>query len=144
MRAVAAQPNKRMSAESLPLPRLLAARPALTAVILTVAFAGIGYFLRYSWVEPEALGNMCKSAEAAWWCPARTALIVTTEWNGLGYAATLLAVLSVFRRPRGAVMLAFAAVIIGGMGLVLYNATETGPGLIVALLRLAWLEHRGT
>ncbi|MGD8810509.1 MAG: hypothetical protein PVG24_12955 [Gammaproteobacteria bacterium] len=143
MPTFAAQPKRRMSAESLPLPRFLAARPALTAVVLTVAFAAIGYFLRYSWVEPEAIGNMCKSAEAVWWCPARTALIVTTEWNGLGYAAILLAVLSVFAGPRGAVALAFVAMAVGGAGLVLYNATEAGPGLILALLRLAWLERRG-
>ena len=133
-----------MSAESLPLPRILASRPALTAVLATVLFAGIGYFLRYSWIEPEAIGNMCKSAEAVWWCPARTALIVTTEWNGLGYAATALAALSVFAGRRRAAMLAIAAMAVGGAGLVLYNATEAGPGLILALLRLAWIESRRT
>lgn len=130
-----------MSADSLPLPTFAAKRPALTAVILTVVFAGIGYFLRYSWVEPEAIGNMCKSAAAVWWCPARTALIVTTEWNGLGYAATLLAILSLFTARRRSMSLAIAAMAVGGMGLVLYNATEAGPGLILALLRLAWLER---
>jgi len=131
-----------MSAENLPLPRILASRPTLTAVLLAAAFAGIGYFLRYSWVEPEAIGNMCKSAAAVWWCPARTAVIVTTEWNGLGYAATALAALSVFVSPRRAISLAFAAMAVGGAGLVLYNATEAGPGLILALLRLAWIESR--
>lgn len=130
-----------MSSESLPLPSFAARRPALTAVILTVVFAGIGYFLRYSWVEPEAIGNMCKSTEAVWWCPARTALIVTTEWNGLGYAATLLAALSLITARRLSVPLAISAMTIGGMALVLYNATEAGPGLILALLRLAWLER---
>jgi hypothetical protein len=130
-----------MSSESLPLPSFAARRPALTAVILTIVFAGIGYFLRYSWVEPEAIGNMCKSAEAVWWCPARTALIVTTEWNGLGYAATLLAVLSLTSARRLSVPIAITAMTIGGMALVLYNATEAGPGLILALLRLAWLER---
>jgi hypothetical protein len=127
---------------SLSLPRLIRSRPALTAVIVAVAFAGVGYALRYGWVEPETIGNMCKSAEAVWWCPARTGLIVTTEWNGLGYAATALALLSLFARPRRATMLVFAAMAIGGAGLVLYNATEAGPGLILALLRLAWLEGR--
>lgn len=131
-----------MSSEALPLPPFIARRPALTAILLTVAFAAFGYFLRYSWVEPEAIGNMCKSAEAVWWCPARTAMIVTTEWNGLGYAATALAVLSLFIAPRAAIMVAFAAMAVGGMGLVLYNATEAGPGLILALLRLAWIERR--
>jgi hypothetical protein len=131
-----------MSADSLLLPSFAARRPALTAVILTIAFAGIGYFLRYSWVEPEAIGNMCKSAEAVWWCPARTALIVATEWNGLGYAATLLAVLSLIASRRLSVPTAIVAMAIGGMGLVLYNATEAGPGLILALLRLAWIERR--
>lgn len=130
-----------MSADSLPLPAFAARRPALTAVILTVVFAGIGYFLRYSWVEPEAIGNMCKSAEAVWWCPARTALIVITEWNGLGYAATLLAVLALITPRRLSAPIAIVAMAIGGMALVLYNATEAGPGLILALLRLAWLER---
>jgi hypothetical protein len=120
-----------MSSESLPLPSFAARRPALTATILTVVFAGIGYFLRYSWVEPEAIGNMCKSAEAVWWCPARTALIVTIEWNGLGYAATLLAVLSLITARRLSVPVAIVAMTIGGMALVLYNATEAGPGYIV-------------
>lgn len=129
-----------MSAERLPLPRPLARRPTLTAVILAVLFAGIGYILRYGWVEPEAIGNMCKSAAAVWWCPARTAMIVATEWNGLGYAATALAVLSLFLAPRGAVKAAFAAMAIGGAALILYNATEAGPGLVLALLRLAWIE----
>jgi hypothetical protein len=131
-----------MSETSLPLPRVIRNRPALAAVILTALCAGIGYFLRYSWVEPEAIGNMCKSAEAVWWCPARTAMIVSTEWNGLGYAATALAVLSLFLSPRQAVIVAFVAMAVGGAGLVLYNATEAGPGLILALLRLAWIESR--
>jgi len=142
MRPFATELTRRMSAESLPLPSFAAKRPALVAVILAAIFAGTGYFLRYSWVEPEAIGNMCKSAEAVWWCPARTALIVTTEWNGLGYAPTALAILSLFVGRRTAVPLALTAMAIGGMGLVLYNATEAGPGMILALLRLAWIERR--
>jgi hypothetical protein len=144
MRRFATQLTRYMSADSLPLPAFAARRPALTAVVLTAVFAGFGYFLRYSWVEPEAIGNMCKSAAAVWWCPARTAMIVTTEWNGLGYAATALGVIALFLRPRPAVAVAMAGMAIGGMGLVLYNATEAGPGLILALLRLAWIERRGT
>jgi hypothetical protein len=109
---------------------------------LAAVFAGIGYVLRYAFVEPEAIGNMCKSAAAAWWCPIRTGFIVTTEWNGLGYAATALAVVALVSAPRPAVPLAFVAMAIGGAGLILYNATEAGPGLILALLRLAWIESR--
>jgi hypothetical protein len=134
--------NAAMSDTSLSLPRLMRSRPTLTAVVVAAAFAGIGYVLRYGWVEPEAIGNMCKSAEAVRWCPLRTALIVVTEWNGLGYAATVLAVLSLFVQPRRAALLAVAAMAIGGAALVLYNATEAGPGLILALLRLAWIEGR--
>lgn len=133
-----------MSSEARLLPPLIARRPALAAVLITVAFAAFGYFLRYSWVEPEAIGNMCKTAGAVWWCPARTAMIVTTEWNGLGYTATALAILSLLIPPRTAIMVAFLAMAVGGMGLVLYNATEAGPGLILALLRLAWIERRRT
>lgn len=131
-----------MSDTSLPLPRLIRGRPALAAVILAALFAGIGYVLRYGLVEPEAIGNMCKSAEAVWWCPVRTGFIVATEWNGLGYAATACALLTLALPRRGAVILAFVAMAIGGAGLVLYNATEAGPGMILALLRLAWIESR--
>jgi hypothetical protein len=131
-----------MSAASLSLPGFIKTRPTLASVVLTAAFAGIGYVLRYSLVEPEAIGNMCKSAEAVWWCPIRTGLIVTTEWNGLGYAATALAVLTLALSPRRAVPLAFFAMAIGGAALVLYNATEAGPGLILGLLRLARIESR--
>jgi hypothetical protein len=131
-----------MSETALPLPRPFRGRPALAAVVVALIFAGIGYGLRYGWVEPEAIGNMCKSAEAVWWCPLRTALIVATEWNGLGYAATACAILSLLAGPRRAVMLALLAMAIGGAGLVLYNATEAGPGMILTLLRLAWIESR--
>lgn len=131
-----------MSDTSLPLPRLIRGRPALAAVILAALFAGIGYVLRYGLVEPEAIGNMCKSAEAVWWCPVRTGLIVATEWNGLGYAAIACALLTLALPRRKAVILAFVAMAIGGAGLVLYNATEAGPGMILALLRLAWIESR--
>lgn len=131
-----------MSDTSLPPPRLIRGRPALAAVILAALFAGIGYVLRYGLVEPEAIGNMCKSAEAVWWCPVRTGLIVATEWNGLGYAATACALLTLALPRRKTVILAFVAMAIGGAGLVLYNATEAGPGMILALLRLAWIESR--
>lgn len=131
-----------MPAASLSLPRILKSRPTLTAVILAAVFAGIGYALRYAFVEPEAIGNMCKSAAAAWWCPIRTGFIVATEWNGLGYAATALAVVALVSAPKRAVPIAFVAMAIGGAALILYNATEAGPGLILALLRLAWIESR--
>lgn len=117
-------------------------RPALVAVALAIACAGIGYWLRYAWVEPEAIGAMCKSAEAVWWCPLRTATIVTTEWNGLGYAAIACALLSLPAGRTAALGLATLSMAIGGAGMILYNATEAGPALILALLRLAWLESR--
>ena len=131
-----------MSEMSLPLPRFIRRRPALTAVVLAVAFAGIGYGLRYSWVEPEAIGNMCKSAQAVWWCPLRTGLIVATEWKGVGYLSVAFALLSLAPPYRRAIIFAFIAMAIGGAGLVLYNATVAGPGLLLALLRLAWIESR--
>ena len=116
-------------------------RSALVAVLIAALCAGVGYVLRYAWVEPEAIGALCKSADAVWWCPLRTAMIVTTEWNGLGYTAVALALLSLFAGRSGAVWLATVAMAIGGAGMVLYNATEAGPALILALLRLAWLER---
>jgi hypothetical protein len=135
--------NKPLFAEDLLPPRLLATRPALTAVLVAIACAGLGTVVRDYLVVPQAIGDLCGSAQAPWWCPARTGLIVAIQRDGLGYAATLLAALSIILRSRVAIALAFAAMAIGGIGLVLYNATGAALGVVPALLRLAWIERRG-
>lgn len=119
-----------------PLSQFILRRRALAGVALAVLFAGIGYVLRYDLVEPVAIGSMCRSVQAALWCPLRTGLIFASEWNSLGYLSVA-AALSLTAPYWRAVTFAFIAMAIGGVGLMLYNATVAAPGVLLVLLRLA-------
>ncbi|WP_157879213.1 hypothetical protein [Pararhodospirillum photometricum] len=111
-----------------------------------VALAGLAAVLatrlRYDFIEPERLGAACEKA-GPWWCGLRRSLIMTTEWKGIGAAALLLAVLAAWgflRHRRDPVVQAIAALIVGGFGIVLYNATFSALAIVIAALVLA--QHR--
>ena len=83
------------------------------------------------------MGEACRAA-GPWCCPLRTGLIVATEWNGFGWSALLLAALAPIagRRPAGRLM-ACLAMVAGGCGLIVYNATFSAVALVLAGLYLA-------
>ncbi len=98
-----------------------------------------GYFIRYQFVEPEAMGAACERGDP-WWCPLRTGFIMFTEWNGFGWLSLLLAVLAVAVLARGgaksARWIATIAMIAAGLGMILYNNTMSVPAAILALICL--------
>jgi hypothetical protein len=110
------------------------ARP-LGAVVLAFAAAVAGYALRYSFIEPEALGAACFGG-GPWWCAPRTALILATEQNGFGWLSLLLAIAAVVW-SRWTNPAAHAAVVIGGAGLILYNASMSAIAVVIAVLCLS-------
>jgi len=121
--------------------RLRALQP-LPGAALAFATAIIAYGVRYGFVEPEQLGAACEKARP-WWCGPRTAFIVFTEWNGLGWASLALAALALvwLARRRDPTRLALAALAVGGAGLLLYNATLSTVAVVVAVLVLAKPRH---
>ena len=116
------------------------ARP-LGGTLLAVLCALLGLVLRYDLIEPTAIGALCDTGGGPWWCGPRTALIVVTEVDGLGWLALVLAGLALAQRRRGSVAAHFAMAV-GGAGLILYNATLSAVAVVVAALYLAWLRQR--
>lgn len=114
------------------------ARPIGGLLACALSFAA-GYAIRYDFVEPEALGAACERGHP-WWCPLRTGFIMFTEWNGFGWLSLVVAVLSAVslaRRSVGAARwLAFAALVLAGLGMILYNNSMSTPAAILALICL--------
>lgn len=112
---------------------------ALWGVVLCAASFGLGYWIRYDFVEPEIMGAACERGNP-WWCPLRTGFIMFTQLNGFGWLALLLAVGGVLaligRRAGLAWVLAFVALIVAGFGMILYNNTMSTPAAVIALLCL--------
>jgi hypothetical protein len=110
-------------------------RQVLFIVLVATVAGAVGYVLRYRWVEPDFLGALCRSSEAAWWCPLRTALIVATETNALGITALSAGIVALLATGRAALAASLAAAGIGGAGLFLYNTTLAAAGVLLAMLR---------
>lgn len=112
---------------------------ALGGMLLCAGCALAAYVIRYRFVEPEAMGAACEQSEL-WWCPLRTGFIMVTEWGGFGWLAFALTALAVAalvaRRTRATRRLAVSALIVGGFGMVLYNATLSVAAVVVAGLCL--------
>ena len=117
-----------------------AARPlggVLLAVVAAVAAVGV----RYRFIEPEALGAACEGG-GPWWCGPRTLLIVATELGAFGMLAFAAALAAVIAGGRWHAYPAHVALLVGGAGLILYNATFSGVAVVLALLTLAFRRER--
>lgn len=121
--------------------RLAYRTPAVLAAVLAVGLAAVGYLLRQRLVEPEVMGALCTSADPAFWCPVRTAVIAASQWGVLGWASVALAVAALILPARLARPVALSAAVLAGLGLALYNAGIAVPALALALLRLVRLEQ---
>jgi hypothetical protein len=113
-----------------------AARP-VGGVLLAVVAAVVATGVRYRFIEPEALGAACEGG-GPWWCAPRTLLIVATELGAFGMLALAAAVAALLIGTRRHAYSAHAALLVGGAGLILYNATFSGIAVVLALLTLAF------
>lgn len=96
-----------------------------------------GRWVRYAWVEPEGVAARCEVA-APWWCGLRTALIVLTQWQVLGWAALALCAVGAGWRLAGRSGRAslWAAIVVAGFAMALYNATHGAIAVVGAALLL--------
>lgn len=116
--------------------RLWLGSPPLRGIAAACAAGAVAKAVRYRAIEPEALGAICRSADAPAWCHARTGLIVFLQSVGFGHLALALAFASYWLDWPWARRAAFWAVVLGGAGLHLYDATFSGLAIVAALLRL--------
>lgn len=116
----------------------------LLALVVTVAVAyGFALGLRYGLVERDDLGAYCDGAAPAWWCSVRMLVIRGFLLGVYGYASLVLAALASWRR---APWLAYGGLVVGTLGMVLYDFTWSGVGVVASALVLArlqgeWQQH---
>ena len=109
--------------------------------VAIVALGGVallaGRWMRYAWVEPEAIAARCE-ASAPLWCGLRTALIVLTQWQVLGWLALALCLAGAVCRltGRSGAPGLWAAVAVAGLAMALYNATLGAIAIVGAALLL--------
>ena len=117
----------------------LATSRVLGHVILIgiLAFA-VAMLLRHGLVERDDVGAACESAGAPAWCALRM-LVIRGFLHGIyGLSSLVLTALAAWRRsPR----LADLAIAVGTLGMVLYDFTWSGAGVIGGVLVRAGLER---
>jgi hypothetical protein len=123
--------------------RLFRESPALAAVLIAILAALAGAGIRYGFYEPDTFGAICY-AEKPWWCVFRTFIAVASKYSGFGWVALALAVIAALRSftRRPAQGLAYGAIVIGGLGLILYDTTVSTPAVLIATILLVRAPER--
>ncbi len=94
----------------------------------------LAWIARHLWIEPAAVGELCRAADAPFSCRMRQWLIYTFASNGLGYAALVAGVLALVTRST---VLAVLGAGFGAAGLVLYCYDFAAVGFLLSVLTLA-------
>ena len=123
--------------------RLFRKAPVVAGVIVCFVAAIAGACIRYWFYEPDIFGAICYS-EKPWWCIFRTFIAVETRHYGAGWTAMALAAFAFVQIARGkrADGFAFTALVIGGIGLILYDTTLSAPAVLLAALSLVRAPER--
>jgi hypothetical protein len=106
--------------------------------IFGTAFVACAVALAVRWglVERDDLGKVCDAVGAPWWCELRLLVIRAFLNDVFGRASVILAGVAFWRRSPIAACLALTT---GTWGMVLYNFTWSGVGVLggaMALTRL--------
>lgn len=113
--------------------RVLARVAVVTAWSLAVAM-----LLRHGLVERDEIGSLCEAPGAPAWCAARM-LVIRGFLHGIyGISSLVFAVLAAWRRSS---RLADLALAVGTLGMVLYDFTWSGAGVLGGALVRARLER---
>jgi hypothetical protein len=118
--------------------------PALGPIARVLLVAVLAYALamtaRTYLIEPDAVGRLCTAAPAPAWCAIRQALIMGFVHNAYGWLSVATALLAAVTGWRG---LAWAGLVAGVFGGVLYRYDPAGAGVLLAPLVLARGAHAG-
>jgi hypothetical protein len=92
------------------------------------------YAVRYFVIEPRGMHEHCELQAGSTLCVFRRAVVVGFDWNVFSLASLALGVLALVLRVRSC---AWAAVILGVVGALLYRIEFAGFGLLCGALALA-------
>jgi len=106
------------------------------AVIIVAALAAT--WLRYGFIEPSDAAHACEGATLPWWCGTRTLIVQGFLTYAYGYAAVVLALVSLFWRSTFAAVLAAC---VGVFALQLYCYEGGALALLIGTLRLVRVQY---
>ncbi|MGE5539436.1 MAG: hypothetical protein ACM30I_12530 [Gemmatimonas sp.] len=110
--------------------------PLLHALVWAAIAAAVSALVRYGVVELEYFRRVCGDDTALpAWCWPRQILIMVIDWWVPGVVTVVCGLYALMRPERQAV--AAAAVILGAIGVALYNAGPASVGLVLGLATLA-------
>lgn len=110
----------------------------LGRIAATIAIAGVAALLvRYGFIERDDLGLRCQLAATLWWCDLRLLIVRAFLHGAFGFSSMVLAALAAWRRSALAAHLALAS---GTVGMVLYDFTGSGIGVLGGAMVLAGLQ----
>ena len=118
--------------------------PWLSAALI----CALTVYVRTVLIQPPEVAQLCDSEGATLWlqladasliCKVRAAFIVSYAWFGLGYAAMILTALTLLTRNG---FVAWLALCVGAMGLVLYCFEPAAVSLAMGAVVLAGVQSR--
>ena len=110
------------------------ARAALLLAVLALIGCGLGAYMRYWLVEPSSVGLVCDGGAQGALCAVRRMFIGIFVKSGFGLAAIAATLLALIRPSA---LLVGAALLFGGLGVVLYNTGLSALALALLPLTLA-------
>jgi hypothetical protein len=96
----------------------------------------LGWYGRYHVIEPDHLHALCNVAVPAAGCAARSLLIDVTFRGTFGFAAVACGAVAWVLRGRPAGAMATLGLLVGGLGLFLFDTAWSASGVLCILLRL--------
>lgn len=103
-------------------------------VVLGVAAAfAVALAARFLLVEPRNAQLVCSALDAPGWCPLRRVLVPVFTFQGFGILSLLAGGYAVLRWNGAA---GVAALVLGAIGMVLYNVEFASAGAILGLIAL--------
>lgn len=109
-------------------------RTRIGMVVLGVAAAfAIALLARFLLIEPRNSQLVCSALDGPAWCPLRRALVPFYTFQGFGILSFAAGLFAAWRWNGAA---AVAALMLGAVGLVLYNVELAAAGLILGLITL--------
>ncbi|MDE1172945.1 MAG: hypothetical protein PW790_04610 [Parvibaculaceae bacterium] len=94
---------------------------------------GLGLAIRYGFIQSREVGQICIAAAPPGWCGLTHLLWAVSHYSIWGVPALIAALFGFFRGSKTAL---FIALLLGLLGLGLYNADIASLALIITLLCL--------
>jgi len=121
----------------------LSRSPALIGLLVAIAAFFVGMALRYGFYEPDIYGAICYE-QNPWWCIFRTAIAVGSKRYIFGWSSEALVLVAAVMIARGRDVRwpLYLALVIGGLGLMLYDQTVSSPAVLFAIIFLVRAPER--